>query len=536
MSSIITQLETPTKDSIPLPNLDLQIKMLGALQVQIIMAYMDTYFNELGIGVSVNDILDLQELEIESHTRENLLRLCADTTEEDALGLPFYMAKLLSLRYPNIPLDIAIEAIRWDGHNPSIRKPENTSQLNFIRDNAIKLIEKYKQKELIYRHTIESQIEFPKFDKELFNYGFRNKLEIVSQSELIKVYCDQGLQTETVKYLKDVGVSNYQIIEDSKYMRLAAEQSDTPCIVVSSYTTDSKLREKMFAKPTRKAGLSLINDVYLGESGLVIGANLNMLRKEITKELNKVEDTNSPLIFQSQEVKEIFENEKMVIHALGPMGTNIQQVAVKAREELRKEFTTIELPAGMDDPNEIQKSIDECGSDNIILVYNKVTPDVYSGIANELSQRKGNTSYHSTIMCCVYNKESVMKEEYEKMENATFLAANLTMPLDQMCLVKLTKDSYSDLVRKEIRIATHPTPKFLVDDFVGQGATWVESSSNSAAADDLLSGKSEFAIVTYSAVIDMIKKGIVELVKDYGQPLMAFNFTLHRPPQAEKVQ
>jgi len=369
---------------------------------------------------------------------------------------------------------------------------------------------------------------FPEIDSRLKEQVFRHLLREITLIEGLTVYCGTGLTEISREYLAHCRLNCVEIFESEKYL-LDVNDKDGCCLVVSDFTGDSGLKDKMFGT-SRNQGISLINDSFVGISGgsIVIGSNQALIGKLQNqfgmKSRQVIEITHEP-----NQYTNIFSNQNtpLIIHALGPWGTNISREADRAMRQLRPSgHSIIRLPEGLKDIKDIQRKIAENspGSRCVILVYDGVEPDEYTLVANELGKSNPDV-LNSCVMCCVYYKEGDMARIYAQNKHP-FLAMITISPLDNMSLV-----SHKDFVfekGQKIVTTSHPSPAILLEPLhlsTGQ-YKYKKATSNSAAA-LMVSGKqADYGIVTGSSITDAH-----EVIFSFGSPFMAFNFTLNATPE-----
>ncbi len=196
--------------------------------------------------------------------------------------------------------------------------------------------------------------------------------------------------------------------------------------------------------------------------------------------------------------------EHVILHALGPRGTNISQAATLYISRL-----------GIS--HKAQVRIHDTG----------ITPMEYSQMAAEETERLLSIDslprqLHLHMECAVYHG---MGELYEQRAREAVFSDVQDMALDNMQLG--AKDSLEKLqqivaTQGSIRIATHPSPRSLVLPWLERRvATWIQASSNSAAARMVVNGEADACVTTASAVALLSSAGISTL-HGFGSPNMIF--------------
>jgi hypothetical protein len=203
-------------------------------------------------------------------------------------------------------------------------------------------------------------------------------------------------------------------------------------------------------------------------------------------------------ILQSRRVEEVH------IHALGPEGTNISQASRLYAKRLGIENKT-----------------------NITVYPAGITPLTYAQLATEateasLQHARVPSVVHLHVECAVYNN---MGRLYKEKQTESVFIDTQNMPLDTMQLAsKQTVDELQNVaqVHSHIRIATHPSPRPLINPWIDTGkAVWLEASSNSAAALMVLEGLADACVTTESTIQRLTNTGIQTLHK-FGSPNMIF--------------
>jgi hypothetical protein len=204
------------------------------------------------------------------------------------------------------------------------------------------------------------------------------------------------------------------------------------------------------------------------------------------------------------------------IHALGPEGTNIAQASRLYAHRL-----------GIQDKTQIV--VHDIG----------ITPLEYAQIAAQKTEEdiyhNGRpTTLHLHVECAVYNN---MGKLYEQRKTESVFADTQNMALDTMQLASFMDiDALNRLMRSQgvVRIATHPSPKPLIDTWVKRGvAQWIEASSNSAAALMVRRGQAD-ACVTTASTVALMQKDAVQTLHEFGSPNMIF--TIASPLSGESLK
>lgn len=212
-------------------------------------------------------------------------------------------------------------------------------------------------------------------------------------------------------------------------------------------------------------------------------------------------------ILTATDVRRILQSslvENIVLHALGPRGTNISQAAALYISRL-----------GIS--HKAQVRIHDAG----------ITPMEYAQIAAEetqtlLSNGRLPGKLHLHMECAVYND---MGKLYDQRAREAVFIDEQDMDLDTMQLgAAVTIEELQGVVAAQgsIRIATHPSPRSLILPWLDRGvATWVQASSNSAAARMVTNGEADACVTTASAVSLLSARGIRTL-HEFGSPNMIF--------------
>lgn len=205
-------------------------------------------------------------------------------------------------------------------------------------------------------------------------------------------------------------------------------------------------------------------------------------------------------ILHSQQVKYV------IIHALGPAGTNISQASHLYAER-----------------------IGITGKTEVTIHGVGITPLDYAQIAADetrasLSSGTLPETLHLHVECAVYNDMDRLYEE--RAEEAIFIDEQ-NMALDTMQLAAVVSmEELQNMVksRGRIRIATHPSPRSLVLQWIERGLVeWIQASSNSAAALMVAKGQADMCVTTASSVGLLTKHGReIHTLYEFGSPNMIF--------------
>jgi hypothetical protein len=157
------------------------------------------------------------------------------------------------------------------------------------------------------------------------------------------------------------------------------------------------------------------------------------------------------------------------------------------------------------------------------------TPDVY--ISQALAVREEGV-LPLAWTCAVYNQEA---KQFFRHPDMSMFFISTTMPLDHMQLatrpqlIQVAGCSESEILEQIsncivpqawTRVATHPSPQYLVSDLleVNEHLAWIEATSNGAAAEMCRDGQVELAVVTETA---RQATGLIRLF-DWECPPMVF--------------
>lgn len=287
------------------------------------------------------------------------------------------------------------------------------------------------------------------------------------------------------------GQNNFQVAAVDNPME-EASRLRTPDVIplVVHSATDRALFERMFADGPR-FGQLLMGQLYRetpdheSPSLYVIGVanqGLDIIGKSPT--------VNDPTVTQkialrrreilgngnvdNEEFRDILKSssvDKIIAHTLGPKGTNISQAM-----------------------EQYIKSLSVEGKTEFIVHPKGVEPRVYAEMA--LKQVKdGVIPIH--MECAVYYEMGALFDERPK---EVVFADHHYMMLDAMQLASV-KELEELAVGGHMRIATHPTPRPIISGWEKQGvAQWIKATSNSAAAEMVMSGEADACITTGSSL------------------------------------
>ncbi len=180
---------------------------------------------------------------------------------------------------------------------------------------------------------------------------------------------------------------------------------------------------------------------------------------------------------------------KIIAHALGPTGTNISQaMALYIRTQKVEEKTNL-------------------------IVEPTAEPMAYAEFALE-EIADGVVPLH--MECAVYYAEETL---FNSRTGELVLGDHQYMDLDAMQLASI-KPIEELAERGVMRVATHPSPKPLMDPWVDSGhAEWLKATSNAAAAQMVLSGEADACITTGSGLKEA--PGLISRHM-FGSPVMFF--------------
>ncbi len=181
---------------------------------------------------------------------------------------------------------------------------------------------------------------------------------------------------------------------------------------------------------------------------------------------------------------------RIIAHALGPEGTNIAQAMKQYIETLGVE-----------------------GKTDLVVHPTGIEPLAYAEMALEQIE-EGIVPLH--MECAVYYDMATL---FNQRIGEVVLADHHYMPLDIMQLASIEPmEKLAD--RRIMRIATHPSPRPLIEPWVEAGrAEWVKATSNTAAAQMVLEGTVDACVTTGSGLEKA--EGLVSR-HVFGSPMMFF--------------
>ena len=336
----------------------------------------------------------------------------------------------------------------------------------------------------------------------------------------ITLWTDNQTSAAGEAYINMLGIppSQWNIQEKDNPVKMVQQPDNAIGLVVRS-ATDPKLKDQMF----NNTGLQLFADgIYLPVSGfagphlLTIGISnigAHMLNDELVKiqqHFNPDELTAARSELQKRflapnhltnwQVRQILRSNKVQnipAHALGPDGTNIsqamrlwiKQVGIKNKSQL------IIHPAGIE-------PLGDGGSSS------------YAEIA---AQQVAARTVPTHMECAVYYNQPRLWNERGLTE--TIFMDSLNMPLDNMLVAG--PNNLSQLSAKgSLTIATHKSPKPLIESWLGDRVTWIKATSNSAAADMVAEGQVDLCVTTGHGIDNNTSQ--LRVIHNCGCPVMAF--------------
>lgn len=227
-------------------------------------------------------------------------------------------------------------------------------------------------------------------------------------------------------------------------------------------------------------------------------ADLQGLQRERNERMHAL---LGPDMFTHIDMRDLLQSPKarsVRIHALGPQGTNIQQVADQY----------VELHGLQDRAT--------------VVVHDRgVEPMQYAELAAR-EMEDGVLPLH--IECAVYYG---MRDLYQQRMQELVFADHHYMPLDSMQLA--ARGALPD--QEMLRLASHPSPIGLVDPWLQAGvAQHQKASSNSDAAAQVVDGNADACITTESGRVQYN----LQQIQDFGRPMMIF--TLGTPYDADTLR
>ena len=335
----------------------------------------------------------------------------------------------------------------------------------------------------------------------------------------VVLWVDENTAEASHAYMEmlDVSDDRYEIVvSDQPVDEIQESQKDDAINLAVTSAIDKNLKDSMFTNPD--LGQLFADGIYLEEEGFespllyCVGITAKSLNEmKIPEEFNAEELAKARSIAQKQflrkdqltswEFRQILKSDqvKIIAHGLGPEGTNISQA-------LRKWAEAIGI-----DINDKEKI-------KIMIHDESIEPLAYADIATDEIE-EGVIPVH--MECAVYYGE---KELYEtRGEQELVFADHYYMPLDRMMVVG-NKDLNYLLEKKEIIIATHPSPRSLVSKWEELNhATWIKATSNSAAVGMVARGEADLCITTSKSLETLVEtKAELEIIHECGSPMMAF--------------
>ncbi|HLD01706.1 MAG TPA: hypothetical protein VJC10_02410 [Patescibacteria group bacterium] len=210
-------------------------------------------------------------------------------------------------------------------------------------------------------------------------------------------------------------------------------------------------------------------------------------------------------VVSNDEFREILQSNsvrKIIAHALGPVGTNISQAMAQ-----------------------YINGIGVGGKTELIVHPAGIEPMQYAAMAVQ-QVKPGLIPIH--MECAVYYQ---MADLFDQRSDEVVFADHHYMPLDVMQLASV-KDVDELAANGVMRIATHPSPRPLVNPWIDSGrAEWLKATSNSAAAHMVLAGEADACVTTGSGLKQA--QGLVSR-HVFGSPIMLF--TIATPLNQQQLQ
>jgi len=339
----------------------------------------------------------------------------------------------------------------------------------------------------------------------------------------VLLFVDSHTQKGGEMYREVISAPKMQIEFAEDPIRAAEEnQNEENISLFVTSAIDPKLKDNMF-KPRPKGGQLLVDHSYTNDSSHESPQlfPIGITEKGLKEVLPRMEERNlipNLVAERSRHIREVVGNDiipygdfrqlfhhegvqEIRIHALGPEGTNISQVATKYIRDhnIAKKTTRIVHPAGIE-------------------------PLEYAEWARE-DKREGVLPLH--IECAVFYG---MRELYRQRCNEIVFADHHSMLLDEMQLAIRQGFQLHFSSQEKIKIAAHPSPEPLLEPWISSGiAEWVRASSNSAAAEMVAHGEADACITTESGRI----RSDLEKWFSFGSPMMLF--TLGTPYTQEEL-
>lgn len=349
---------------------------------------------------------------------------------------------------------------------------------------------------------------------EEFGSVISKRRDLVSE---VVCFSEPGETEKAEVYSEVIGREfRHETAEDPLQAAREVDQEGVVPLVLTS-AIDPELKEKFFRNPDfgklfadhnyvldeEHAGL-LLNLVGTTRHGLErlklanVGKRKEDLPKLIAERSEKIKEVLGKDVFTYADLRKALqslEGQQIRVHALGPDGTNISQVA---REYVYKH--------AIQDQSEI-------------LIHPRgVEPFEYAEQARQ-EKEQGLSPLH--IECAVFYG---MRDLYEQRKDENVFADHHYMALDEMQIA--SKMDWEDILgRDSLRIASHPSPKSLMADWFESGrAEWIKATSNSAAADMVANDEVDACITTEkgreaSALRKKFSFGSPTMIFTLGTPL-----------------
>lgn len=324
----------------------------------------------------------------------------------------------------------------------------------------------------------------------------RNPIEAVASldrddSEVIPLVIYSATNPILFERMFADGPSFGQLLMGHVYMPIANHQSPSIHVIGIS---NKGLRILSESKP--QPNESLIQEMARIRRNALAG-DLLYLRQE-----GRLSNDEFRNILRSQSVR------KIIAHALGPVGTNISQAM-----ELYIKTVGVE------------------GKTDLIVHPAGIEPMAYAEDAMK-EVEEGVVPLH--MECAVYYE---MQRLFNQRRNEVVFADHQYMALDTMQLASV-KPIEELAARGVMRVATHPSPKPLIDPWIESKpprAQWLKATSNAAAAQMVLSGEADACITTASSLNQeqAQTQGLVSR-HVFGSPIMFF--TIATPLTQEQLR
>jgi len=303
------------------------------------------------------------------------------------------------------------------------------------------------------------------------------------------------------------------------------QPDDTIGLVVRS-ATDPALKDQMF----NNTKLQLFADgIYLPVSGFagphlwtigvnntgtrLLGDRLAAIQQRLTPDKlaaarsKQQERFLTPDHLTNWQVRQLLRSDKVSkipAHALGPDGTNISQAMrlwLEQVEIANKAVLTIH-PAGVE-------PLGDNGSSSYVEI---AAGQVADGVVP------------THMECAVYYNQP--KLWLEKGPNQTVFMDHQNMPLDNM-LVAGPANLAQLSGKSKLVVATHISPKPLIEGWLGDNITWIKATSNSAAANMVAANEVDLCVTTGQGVANNRAK--LQVIYNCGCPVMTFTIATPLP-------